>query len=466
MLRPDFIRHLEEIVGTDNILTSEEDTAAYDHITAEGGVFRPDALLYPVTGDQTADILRTAHQAGIHVLPAGSGTRRFLKQGLQDGIVLSTVKMNRIREVDREDMIAVVEPGVPLTRLKGALEEEGLFFPPYPHAFEDSTLAGCAAIGAGGAASPKYGVFKQHLLGMEFFLPTGEVMGLGGRTLKNVVGYDLTSFFCGSEGTLGVIGPMTLRLFPAPPAQRLLLGGFNSMSRACMAVQSLVLYGPVPARVTVLDSWLVNGPIKDKITTMIGPERSVYHWPAAQDFEATVVCLNEGIDEAVVRDSRRMMDALQAGGAEEIQVVDDLSEIRNCWSAQGQGLASIPSAAPGLLTGDFTIPLESTPMVIDHCLDLAKKYQLELTWAGYHGKGIIHPVLLLPGAETDQDPYEEKVFGEMAMIAQSAGGKVSGPFPSVGIERAKFDQPVDGVNRELVAGIKGLLDPKGIMKPV
>ncbi len=206
MIKESLIGEFQKIVGKENVLTSKEALKAYSYDGTTSWIHEPDVVVFPTSADQVSAIMKIANAEKIPVTPRGGGTN--VSGGsvpLLGGIVLVMTKMNKILKIDKENLTATVEPGVVLQDLTIRLAKDGLFFPPDPQSFLGATLGGIIAENAGGPACVKYGVTKQYILGIEVVLPTGEIVNLGGRTLKNVVGYDLLHIFISSEGTLGVI---------------------------------------------------------------------------------------------------------------------------------------------------------------------------------------------------------------------------------------------------------------------
>ncbi|HOC45840.1 MAG TPA: FAD-binding oxidoreductase, partial [Syntrophorhabdaceae bacterium] len=223
MLKESVISELQKIVGKDNVLTAPEALKAYSYDGTTSWIHEPDVVVFPTTTDEVSRIMKLANAEKIPVTPRGGGTN--VSGGSvpwHGGIVMVMTKFNKIVKVDKENLTATVEPGVVLQDLTLRLAKEGLFFPPDPQSFLGATMGGIISENAGGPAGVKYGVTKQYVLGVEVVLPNGEVIHLGGRTLKNVVGYDLLHIFISAEGTLGVITKAELKLNPLPQARKTL----------------------------------------------------------------------------------------------------------------------------------------------------------------------------------------------------------------------------------------------------
>ncbi|HAX18186.1 MAG TPA: glycolate oxidase subunit GlcD, partial [Actinobacteria bacterium] len=221
MLKESIVSEFQKIVGKENVLITPEALKAYSYDGTTSWIHEPDCVVFPKTTEEISEIIRIANAEKIPVTPRGGGTN--VSGGSVPwfgGVVLCTTKMNRIVRIDKENLSTTVEPGVVLQDLNMRLAKEGLFFPPDPQSFLGATIGGIIAENAGGPACVKYGVTKQYILGLEVVLPDGRITNLGGRTLKNVVGYDLLHIFISSEGTLGVITKAELKLNPIPPAKK------------------------------------------------------------------------------------------------------------------------------------------------------------------------------------------------------------------------------------------------------
>src|ERR687886_1685072 len=247
------LARLREIVGAENVLVDEERVEPYagDALKEK---FPPEAVVLPETAAQVSEVLRLANERRFPVTARGGGVGYTGGAVPVDGgIVVGTDRMNKIREINADDLYVVTEPGVTTYTLQQAVEQHGLFYPPDPASYKDSYIGGNIAENAGGIRSAKYGVTKHYVLGLEVVLPTGEIIQTGGKVSKNVVGFDLTGLICGSEGMLGIITEATLRLLPLPEATRTVRATFPTMSEACACVPAFNRARVVPVAVEVLD---------------------------------------------------------------------------------------------------------------------------------------------------------------------------------------------------------------------
>ncbi len=259
MISERIAKEFETIVGAGHILKSNEGLRAYSYDATTSWVKEPDVVIFPRTVGEIAGIIEIANREKIPVTPRGGGSN--LSGGsvpAQGGIVLCTARMNQILNIDKENMTASVEPGVVLQDLNLRLAKENLFFPPDPQSVMSATLGGMIAENAGGPACLKYGVTKQYILGLEIVLPTGEIINLGGKTLNNVVGYDLLHIFISSEGTLGVITRADLKIMTIPPARNTIVAIYDDVATAGETVFRVLENGVIPGKIEFVDNWVIN----------------------------------------------------------------------------------------------------------------------------------------------------------------------------------------------------------------
>ncbi len=454
MLTPKTIKQLEEITGKDGLIISPEQRVLFRYDVGTREELVPDVVVSPSDVQQMSALLALTNREALTVLPEGAGTRRFLPFSLEKTMVISTSKMGRILDMDRESLKVTLEAGTTLEVLQNALDQEGLYFPPYPWCFEKSTVGGCAADGIGGPAGCRHGVFKQYVLGMEVVLPSGEVTRIGGQTVKNVVGYDLTSLFCGSEGSLGIITNLTLRLQPKPRVQRLLIVGFKTLTAACAAMKEITNTGRGPERICLLETWMTRD------------MEAFLSRGSAWGQGPTVLCQIAGLEEVVESETEAFLQRLKENGGDVIRIVKDSAETEEIWHSQGACLSSINEATPALMTWDIIVPRSRTVAMMEQCEQTAKKHHINLIHGGYYGNGVFHPVILLADNDEPERRNAQAAFSELLRFGLSDGGNSAGPFRRLGIEMAKFEQPSEKQMGHLLQSIKQALDPDGIMKPL
>lgn len=448
------VKDLMRIVGKADVLTDKEDLVSYSYDGTTSWVHEPDVVVFPTAAHEIAAILKFANKEHIPVTPRGAGTN--VSGGsipIHGGIVLCFTKMNKILGIDKENLTATVEPGVVLMDLNTALATEGLFFPPDPQSFLGATMGGIIAENAGGPACVKYGVTKQYVLGLEVVLPTGDIIDVGSPTMKNVVGYDLTMLFTGSEGTLGVISKATLAVKPLPQAQKTLLVAFDDMAVAGENVYHVLSSGVIPSKIELLDNWVINS--IERLQPMGLP----------RDAEALLLFEVDGVPEAVEKGARQIEGLCRVHGAQEIRIAKDKEEADRYWLARRAGFAALFSAGPTIMAEDVTVPRNKIPDLIRRVKEICEPRDLEFTVIGHAGDGNLHPSLVTD--KRDKEHFK-KAQEAMDMIIESAvelGGVVSGEH-GIGLEKRRFlMKTVAPKALEIMKGIKRIVDPNNILNP-
>ncbi len=454
MLNQSVLSELATIVSKDNILTSPESLKAYSYDGTTNWIHEPDVVIFPTTAQEVSKILKIANREKIPVTPRGGGTN--VSGGsipIQGGIVLCTTKMNRILKIDKENLTATVEPGVVLQDLTIQLVKEGLFFPPDPQSFLGATMGGIIAENGGGPACVKYGVTKQYILGIEVVLPTGEIVHLGGRTLKNVVGYDLLHIFISSEGTLGVITRAELKLLPLPPAKKTLMAVYADVAVAGESVYRVLEKGVIPGKIELLDNWIIR-----RIEEMM---------PMGLPTDADAVLLFEcdGIPEAVEKEIENIAEIVKKYGAVDVRIAKDQAEADKYWMARKAGFAATFGKSPTVLSEDVTVPRGNIPALIRKVKEIGKKYNVENCVLGHAGDGNLHPSVLTDMKNKEHYDRAVKAVDEIIEAAVALGGVLSGEH-GIGLEKQKFFNKVtEPVVVDMMKNIKHLLDPANIMNP-
>lgn len=454
MIKEYVVGELEKIVGKEDALRSREALKAYSYDGTTSWVREPDIVVFPTSAQEVSAILKLANAERVPVTPRGGGTN--VSGGsvpIEGGIVLCTTKMNKILKIDKENLTATVEPGVVLMDFNMALAREGLFFPPDPQSFLGATLGGVIAENAGGPACVKYGVTKQYVLGLEVVLPNGTIIQVGGRTLKNVVGYDLTMLFVSSEGTLGVVTKAELKLNPLPPARKTIMAVYGDVTLAGETVFRILENGVIPDKIELLDNWVIN-----RIEEMMP-------MGLPKDADAVLLFESDGIAEAVEKETEKIVEISKKYGAVDVRVAKDMDEANKYWLARRAGFAAVFGKAPTVFAEDVTVPRGQIPNLIRRCKEIAKKYNLEMVILGHAGDGNLHPAILTD--VNNKDHYDRAVKGMDEVIegALEFGGVLSGEH-GIGLEKKAFFQHTQDPNVvEIMKGIKALVDPNNIMNP-
>jgi len=454
MIKESVIAELQKIVGKENVKTEKETLKAYSYDGTTSWEHEPDVVVFPTTTKEISEIMKLANKEKIPVTPRGGGTN--VSGGsipIMGGIILCTTKMNKILKIDKENLTATVEPGVVLQDLTIRLGKEGLFFPPDPQSFLGATMGGIIAENAGGPACVKYGVTKQYILGVEVVLPTGEIVNLGGRTLKNVVGYDLLHIFISSEGTLGVITKAELKLNPLPQARKTIMGVYDDVAKAGENVFRILENGVIPGKIELLDNWVIN-----RIEEMMP-------MGLPKDADAVLLFEVDGIPEAVEKETQKIVEIAKKYGATDVRVAPDQAEADKYWTARKAGFAAVFGKAKTVFAEDVTVPRGQIPALINKCKELVKKYNVEIVVLGHAGDGNLHPAILTDINNKEHYDRAVKAMDEIIEGAVDLGGVLSGEH-GIGLEKQRFlKRQLEPAVIDMMKKIKALFDPNNIMNP-
>lgn len=450
----DIIKELSRIVGVDGVLTESADRMAYSYDGTSAWQSMPDVVVFPNTTRQVAGVMKLADRREIPVTVRGAGTN--LSGGsipVQGGIVLCMTRMNRIIDIDAANFTATVEVGVVLNTFNQALARRHLFFPPDPQSFLAATIGGCVAENSGGPYALKYGIFKHYLLGMEIVLTNGQILTLGGKTVKNVTGYDLPLLICGSEGTLAVITQVTLRLLPLPEARQTILAVFNEVSTAGAAVHRILATGLIPAKIEMIDNWIIRR--IEEMSPMGLPKEA----------EAILLFELDGNADTVQRQTNQVMDLCQKADAVEVRTAQHAQEANNFWAARRAGFSAIWGNSPTVLAEDVTVPTNRMAELIGTIQDISRRHDVPVVMIGHAGDGNLHPCILTDQRNPEQFKRAELVAADIFSTALALGGVISGEH-GIGLEKKKFlKQAMAPDAIALLKSIKQVFDPKGLLNP-
>lgn len=444
---------LEDIVGKKNVLRSKEDRICYSY-DAQLTESLPDAVAIPKNAEEISEILKYANQEGVPVIPRGAGTG--LSGGsvpVSGGIVLLLKRLDRIIEIDRENLIAIVEPGVITAELYRQVDELGLMYPPYPSSYRTSTIGGNVASNAGGLRGLKYGVTKDYVLGLEVVSPEGKIFKTGSRTLKCVSGYDLTQLIVGSEGTLGIITRITLKLLPKPEFTWSMMAIFDDIKKASRTVSQIVNEGVIPSTLEIMDNTTINA-VED--FKKIG---------LPKDAEAVLIIETDGIKEAAEKEAEKVIEISKGNGAISIKIAKDETERKNIWEARASALPALARIRPTTILEDATVPRSKITEMITAVQKIAEKHQIKIGTFGHAGDGNLHPTILADERDAEEMERVEKAIRDIFKKTLSLGGTLTGEH-GIGVSKARFlELETGGEALEIMKGIKRTLDPNNILNP-
>lgn len=445
---------LSSIVGREYVLASQEDRIcyAYDGQRVE---YVPDAILRPADAAQISEVLALANEERFPVVPRGAGTG--LSGGSvasSGGVVLDLTRMDRVIEVDAGNQHMVVEPGVITAAIVAQAEKIGLLYPPDPGSVKVSTIGGNVAENAGGLRAGKYGVTRNYLMQLCGVSPTGGLFQSGARTRKCVAGYDLVSLMCGSEGTLGVITEVTLRLVPLPKHRRSMVATFADASTAGQAVSNIISDGLVPATLEIIDNFTLRV-IEDYA-----------HLGLPVDAGALLLAEFDGLVKCAVEEEGQLgMRVLSESGASTVQQADDAAERDRIWQARRMALAALSRAKPTSILEDVTVPLPKLAEMIARVEGIGRANRVSVGTFGHAGDGNLHPTILADERDEDEMKRVEVAVEQLIAAALELGGTVSGEH-GIGFCKAPFlTQEVGQGSMEVMRSIKRALDPNNILNP-
>lgn len=447
------LQALKKIVGPDRVGDRPSDLWAYAYDATQLQA-RPDGVVFPGSTQEVAAIVRLANEKNIPLIPRGSGSG--MSGGavpVRGGIVLVLLRMNRIKTIDPGNLIAVVEPGVITQDFQRAVEAQGLFYPPDPSSSAFSTLGGNVAECAGGGRAVKYGVTRDYVLGLEVVLPTGDTIRTGVQTAKGVVGYDLTRLLVGSEGTLGIITEMTLKLLPLPEARRTLLAFFDRIEAATGAVVEIVRQKVLPSVLEFMDR------------SSIDCVENYLHLGLPSWAQALLLIEVDGVREAVVREGTIIEHACRRAGAEEIRIASGPEEAEALWKARRSVSPALFRLKPHKINEDIVVPRVRIPEAVRRFEEIGRRLQLTIVSFGHAGDGNIHVNIMYDGTNPQESERARQAVPEIFKTVLALGGTLSGEH-GIGLTKAPYiAMEVDPVSLELMKKIKALFDPKGILNP-
>src|SRR6266540_3106816 len=445
---------LKRIVGTENVLTTPEDLIPYSFDGTAGLRQMPGCVVLAKTTEQVATILRLANDTGIAVVTRGSGT------GLSGGslpspdcIVLCTVKMDRILELDRANLTMLVEPGATTLQVAEAASDAGLFYPPDPGSMKISTIGGNVAENSGGLRGLKYGITRNYVMGLEVVLPDGEVLWTGNKCVKDVAGYSLRDLFIGSEGTLGVISKVLLKLIPKPAAKKTMVATFAAMDAAAQCVSDIIAAQIIPCTLEFLDRTTIHC-VEDYAKVGL-----------PLDCEALLLMETDGHPAAVADEAAQMESLARKAGALEVRVAKDDAEATKLASARRGAFSALARVAPTTILEDATVPRSELAKMIRFVDSVARKHKLRIGTFGHMGDGNLHPTFLTDERNKEEMRRVHEAFQEIFDEAIRLGGTITGEH-GVGLAKKDFLPKFAGdAQMRVMRELRRALDPNGILNP-
>ncbi|MEM1503674.1 FAD-linked oxidase C-terminal domain-containing protein [Domibacillus sp. 8LH] len=449
-------KHIEEIqniVKEGRVLIEESDRFSYS-FDGSFGTFLPDAVIQTKSVEELAALVKLANREQIPVYPRGQSTS--LSGGplpVKGGLVFDLSVMDDVLEIYEEDLVAVVSPGVLTSAIHQAAEQRGLMYPPDPSSSHVSTIGGNLAENSGGPRGLKYGVTKDYVIGLEVITPEGEIIKTGGKTVKNVTGYDLTKLIVGSEGTLGIITKAILRLIPKPVASATLMVVFNSLVDAGSAISKILSAGILPSKMELMDQ-----------SSIIAVEN---YEPLGLPTEAEAVILIEldGHPLALEDEVKKINELCHSVGAEDIRIPQHKAEEAEIWRARKLVSPAIVRIKPTKISEDATVPRSKIPQMCQRLQEIRDKYNVHLVVFGHAGDGNLHPNIICDKNDKEEMRRVEQAVAEIFTAAVELGGTLSGEH-GIGLMKAPFmEMELGEAGLDMMKRIKEVWDPNNIMNP-
>ncbi len=452
-LKSEILSDLRRIVGDRFVLTSPEDLVCYGY-DATPVQAAPAVVVLPASASEVSEILKLANRERVPVVPRGAGTG-MSAGSIPDGRSISLVvtRMHRILEIDTTNLVAVVEPGVVTADLQAAVEAMGLFYPPDPASLKQSTLGGNVAEGAGGPRCLKYGTTKDYVLGLEAVLPTGEIIRTGGKLMKDVTGYNLTQLFVGSEGTLGIVTEIILRLIPKPEARRTAMAVFPLLDDATQTVTNLLGTGILPSTIEIMDNTTIR--VVEEYLKMGLPVEA----------GAILIVEVDGKEQAIVPEIEQVGEVCRRSGASEVKVATTAKESEALWAARRAVSPALGRLAPTKQGEDIAVPRSAIPEMVRRVGEIARKYDLVIPVFGHAGDGNLHPNLLYDARNREMEQRIHGAASEIFAAAIELGGTLSGEHGIGLVKQPYVARRLSPEVLSLMRRIKGTFDPNGILNP-
>ena len=450
----DFIASVQRIVGAEQVLTADEDLIPYSFDGTAALKQRPRCVVFPRSTEEVAACVKLAAEHGLPIVTRGSGT------GLSGGsvpvkhcMVLCLVKLDRIIEVDPANLTLRAQCGVITKEIDDAAGKHGLFYPPDPGSMKISTIGGNVAENSGGLRGLKYGVTRDYVMGLTVVLPDGAIANLGSKCVKDVAGYSLKDLFIGSEGTLGIITEVLLKLLPKPAARRTMLAMYDSMEAAAETVSAIIAAKIIPCTLEFLD----------RMTLKCVEDYAKIGLPT--DVEALLLMETDGHPAAVADEADHMRDIAKAHGAREVKMAADEAEGARLAAARRNAFSALARMKPTTILEDVTVPRSELATMVKFINKTAAKHRLLIGTFGHMGDGNLHPTFLTNERDSGEMHRVEEALGEIVGETLRLGGTVTGEH-GVGLAKKAFlRQQFGDASYELLKTVKQALDPKRILNP-
>lgn len=456
LMKNRLISDLKKSLPSSNVLGTLEERYAYaqDATNVRKIESLPDAVVFVQTTQEVQSVIKIANKYRIPVICRGAGTNVVGACVVQHGgIILNFSKMNKIIEINKENMTAVVEPGVVLGDLQREVEKLGLFYPPDPSNLAVSTIGGSIAQSSGGAKSFKYGTTKDYIIDLKVVMADGEVLQTGSNTIKNATGYNLGSLFVGSEGTLGIVVEATLKLIPKPESKKVIMAYFDTIKDAVHAVNSIIDQKISPATIDFMD--------RNAIQTV----EKFYPAGLLTDKDAALVIEIDGFKSAIKYQEKVITKILDISKASAIQVSHNEQEYEKIWTARRSSMGACAKLKPNVTTDDVIVPRENLEKLVLGIREICEKYRLDVCMVGHVGDGSVHPQIPINYKDEDEYRRYKLAKSEIYDLTAKLGGILSGEHGIGSEKRAHIHKVINSTALDYMRKIKRIFDPNNILNP-
>lgn len=454
MITEEIKKRFIQIVGSENYDDSKVGRLTYSYDATPNLQAMPDAVMSPRSTEEIQQIVKICNEHKIPIVPRGTGTN--LCGGtcpVEGGIVLLFKHMNRILEIDEDNLTATVEPGVITLDLYNAALEKGFLYPPDPGSMKSSTIGGNIMENSGGLRALKYGVTSDYVMGLEIVLPNGELMRTGGKLTKDVAGYDFTRLYVGSEGTLGIITKALLKLVPIPESKKTILALYEDLEAAGRSVSKIIASKIIPATLEFLDQPTIQA-VEDYVQIGLPTEA-----------KAVLLIEQDGPPEIVERDVEKIIELCKSENAVSVQVAQTAEEAEALTTARRWALSAIARIAPTTILEDATVPRSEIARMVHYINEIAAKYNLPICTFGHAGDGNLHPTVPTDARNKEEMERVEHAFEEIFIKAVELGGTITGEH-GVGVAKAPYlELKLGEAGVAAMKAVKDALDPNNIMNP-
>lgn len=456
MLTDNLIKELNKALPKENILSDEAERYVYsfDASNNQQNKALPDAVVFVENIEQVLKVVKIANEQMTPIICRGAGTNTVgACVPTHGGIVLNFSKMNKILEINPENMTARVQPGVVVGDLQKAVEKQGLFYPPDPSNLKISTIGGSIAQNSAGARCFKYGATKDYIIDMLVVMANGELIRTGSNTIKNATGYNLGSIFIGSEGTIGIVVEATIKLIPKPEETQVIMAYFDTVEDSIYAVNKIIEKQVFPATIDFMD--------KNAIQTV----EKFYPTGLLCDKESALIIELDGYNTEISRQRETICEILRTNNAANIQYSRTKEEAEHIWAARRSSMAACTKLKPNVTTDDIIVPRSNLAKLVKGVQDICTRHNLTVCLVGHVGDGSVHPQIPIDYNNKDEYKHYKIAKSEIYQLTARLGGIISGEH-GIGLEKkAYISQVVDGGALGYMRQIKKIFDPKNILNP-